>query len=247
MTLLKDFFAPSADGKGRTVWQRLRGENVKDSRPLELQYFNPMKLVVGRHVTLDHESAVRGIDFTVTGIFVYETNIGDRKFYHTDYDLVGQSLSETAPIKMRMRLEQDENQPDGYKIQMFRLFEELGSDKTFYEMLNAEDENGEHVFLINNDGDTDLETPWKYWRIDDITEPYQAEVVEMKDADRSGSIEDSELKRRSVEFWDFSRETTDAETNEPFVELFWVEMDKDSGYFKMYLGKDVRAFQVSTF
>ena len=77
----------SADGKGRTLFEMLTGRNKRDMTAQELQVHNPLQAKVGWSVSVSYEADLSGYNFFVETIWVWETRIGDKTFYHTDYNL----------------------------------------------------------------------------------------------------------------------------------------------------------------
>lgn len=240
----------SADGKGRTLFQILLGKNKRDLRPLELQYHNPLGAKVGNCVSFNHEEGIAGVNFFVEKIAVYETRVHGKKFYHTDYLLRGQTLDMDHPIRLRLRLMPDDSATNqlGCKVLVMYLYHEQGWDEGLFEVLN--DPMGE--FHVNQDDDgNDLEEPWKYWRIEDVKDPYHARVTLLSDTDGDGTVEDEELERLQVTYWDFARDTYD-EQEVQFTEYLTIELDETvvvgedgpSRYFTFFRGTEVDPEQI---
>jgi hypothetical protein len=236
---------PSANGKGRTVWEILTGGNKKDLTPKELQYHNPLKAKVGQIVTFESEPRLKEINFEITSLGIYETKIGKQSFFHTDYVLRGNSADERLPIDLRMRVTPDDKAPLGYRVQLLRLYYEMGWDQNFHDNVLGDPSMEFHV--NEDDAGKALETPWTYWRVEDVPTPYNAKLTTMKDLDKSGVIDDNELMQSNVTYWDYHRETFDDETSEKFIELLWVEMDDRSRYFTFYRGREVVASAVTVY
>ena len=101
-------------------------------------------------------------------------------------------------------------------------------------------------FYVNLDDEGNvLEEKRVYWRINDVFDPYVARVTSMKDVDQNGTIEDSELERSDVSYWDYSRITKDLDTEQDVTEYLLVEMDHDTRYFTLLRGRDIHPSQVS--
>jgi hypothetical protein len=230
---------PSANGKGRTVWDILTGSNKKDLTPKELQYHNPLKAKVGQIVSFDGEPRLRDINFEITSLGIYDTKIAGKSYFHTDYVLRGNSPDVRLPIDLRMRVLSDDKAPLGYRVQLLRLYHEMGWDEGFHNNVLGDPSMEFHV--NQDDSGKDLETPWTYWRVEDVPSPYKAKLTTMKDLDKSGAIDDNELERCDVTYWDYHRETFDDETKEKFIELLWIEMDNRSRYFTFYRGREIVA------
>lgn len=233
----------SANGKGRTVWEIIMGLNVKDMTPLELQYHNPLKASIGVSVSFAHDINLSGNNFFLEAIEVYETKIGKKKFYATDYLLKAVTLSETKPIRLRLRITPDPDAETGHRYQLYKLYQEMEWDQSFYDgVLNS----GSGDFLINNDDDgNELEKPLQYFRVGNVIDPYCAKKTAMKDENKSGTIDDDELEHSKVTYWDYSRELVDPVTEQKSIEYLDVEMDDATKYFTFYRGADILAYQIT--
>lgn len=247
----------SADGRGRTLWEILTGRNKRDMTPLELQYHNPLSAKIGCTIQFDHQPEIRGINFVIEKIAVFETRIGRKKFHHTDYFLRGTSLETEGFVRMRLRLIDDENAANqlGCRIQLLYIFQEVGWDDGLYNMLcengdhdDAVDEPGEITFKVNYDDEgNELEQPKRYWRIEGVPEPYCARVTLLVDTDKNGQIDDEELEHFSVTYWDFSRITDDPQTQQDITEFLTAEMDDESKFFTFLRGIELQPFQITVF
>lgn len=236
---------PSKDGKGRTLFEILTGRNKRDLTPLELQYHNPLGAKVGQTVSIDHDEEISGINFVLEKISVYETKIKERKFHHTDYHLKGVTLDRDRPLRLRLRLTPDEDETNklGSKITLLTLYDEMEWDEEFHDNVLS---NSEGIFDVNYDDDgKELSEPRRYWRIEDYLDPYHARVTVLADKDGNGTIEENELERLDVTYWDYSRETVDGHTDQRFCEFLTIEMNDKSHYFTFLRGREVGAFQLS--
>lgn len=232
--------------KGRTLFEILTGKNKRDLRPLELQYHNPLEAKVGCTVAIDHDERTSGVNFVIDRISVYETKIKEKKFYHTDYHLKGVTLDRDRPLRLRLRLIPDDDATNklGSKLQLLHLYDEMEYDQGLYEhVLNG----GSGVFDVNYDDDgNELEVPRRYWRVEDVLDPWHARVTVLRDADGNGKIDESELERFDATYWDYHRDTHDV-NNVKFVESLTVEMNDKSRYFLFLRGREIGAFQVQVF
>lgn len=235
---------PSADGKGRTLWDIITGRNKKDLTPQEFKYFNPLEVRVGRVISFDHVEDLIGIHFTVLRLAVYETIVNRQSYYHTDYFLRGLSNDQvqtgnTKPIYLRLRLirEDDAANELGCTIQLLQLFDELAWNDDFHDSVLAAD--SKDIFIHNDANGEPLEVPDQFFRIDDVFDPYHAEVSVLDDTDKDGEVEECEVQRSSVTYWDYHRTTEDGQ-----FEYLTVEMDNETRYFTMLRGFEVDAYQV---
>ena len=231
----------SQDGRGRTLFEILTGRNKKDMRPLELQYHNPLEARVGSHITLDQKTEYKDVNFCVESIVVYKTEIGSKDFYHTDYNLKASILECESPIKLILRLHSDTESEIGYRVQLYSLFKESQYNEDFH---NNELKNDSGELEIKEDGDGNVyDNPPIYWRVEGLIDPYLAKSTTLKDTDGDGFVEDNELEKNNVVYWDYSRMTDDSDGNE-FQEYLTVEMDDDTGYFKFLIGEDMLSSQI---
>jgi len=226
--------APSADGKGRTLWEILTGANKKDMSPLELQYHNPLKAKLGVTISFEHDQELQGINFVVEKIAVYTTEVNRKKFYHTDYLLKGVTLGSERPIRLRLRLvpNQDSVNDFGCDVQVLRLMDEFAWDEGFYNGVLLAD-NGEFHIDVDMQGNP-VDPAIVYWRVEDVRDPYAARVTVLADDDGDGTVEDEELEHYSVEYFDYSRIAVDETTKVEQPEYLWVEKNEETGYFHLY-------------
>lgn len=254
----------SSKDEGRTIWEMITGKNKKDTTPLELKYFNPLKIKVGDFVNINDYPELKGLDFEVKKIVVYELNIdvgrSSKTFYHTDYCLKGFTADGKA-IRLQLRLEKDENSSNKVEcsFKLFRLYHEEPYNKELVEYLNKpaffeseeSDEPDDYCFCINQDEDgNDLEESLMYWRIDGfdsngrlaIDEPYKAKVTVLIDENEDGQIQEEELDQYYVQYWDYHREYMNE--GSPTLEYLYAEMDDSTGYISMFKGEHIQASQV---
>jgi len=233
----------SKDAKGRTLFDILTGRNKRDLTPLELQYHNPFGARVGQKVSFECLPEFANINFDIEKISVYETKVDERKFFHTDYHLKGVSIDADKPLRFRIRLIPDEDETNklGCKVQLLHNYDGMEWDEGFYQGVLCSDTG---VFEVNQDDEgVELAEPRKYWRVEDVLDPYRARVTVLVDKDGDGKIDDSELERYDVVYWDYHRETVD-ENNLPIIEFLSVEMNDKTRYFTLLRGTEVRASQV---
>ena len=234
---------PSQDGKRRTLWEILSGKNKRDLTPLELQYHNPLGARVGNTVSFDNEPELKRINFVIEKMSVYETKVKARKFYHTDYHLKGLALGMEKPLRFRLRLIPDEDETNklGCKIQLLNHYASSEWDENLYAAAN----NDQGEFHVNyDDNDVELAEPRKYWRIDDVLDPYHARVTILADKDGDDKIDEAELERVDLTYWDFHRDTTNPDNGLEYREYLTVEMTDKTLYFTLFRGRYVEASQI---
>lgn len=245
--------------KGRTIWEILTGKKKQPITPMELRFHNPLGAKVGCVVEFEHEAELQGIGFVIEKIVVYETRIGTKKFFHTDYCLKGVALDREKPIRFRLRLMDDEDATNelGCKLQLLQAYHEMPFDQGLYDLCVANgdndpafDEGGEKTFKVNYDDEgQELEVPRRYWRIGgEQLGPYEAWVTTLKDEDGNGTVEESELEKSRLSYFDFYRLTQDEGEQEVLeyltIELNNLELPKSQRTFTLWRGPEIQAFQV---
>lgn len=245
----------SANGKGRTLFEILTGRNKRDTRPMELRFFNPLSAKVGQHISIEHEPELKNINFEVDKISVYETLITSseviHRFYHCDLHLRGLSLrkisnpyygtqDENGLLRFRLRLIKDDDETNklGCKVQLLHLYYEQEHDESLLQVLQNQE------FHVNQDDlGNELEVPRIYWRVEGVPDPYKAKVTVLADKNRDGTIEENELERHDFTYWDFARDTED-EYKVPYREFLTVEMKDKTGYLIFLRGTEVNPSQL---
>ncbi len=244
----------SADGQGRTIWDIITGRNKRDLTPLELQYHNPLEVRVGQTIRLQHEPGLSGINFNVEKMAVYETKVGRDKYYHTDYFLRGVTIGMEKPLRFRLRLTPDEDDTSELrcKVQVLHLYDEMEWNQEFYDNVLRSPSND---FLVNYDDEGNElpeEAVRQYCRCNTpdgcqhALDPYKARLTILRDVDGDGTIEDDELERFDITYWDYSR-MTDNEGGVEVEEFLTIEKDDESGYFTFLRGTEVEPYQVLVF
>ena len=239
----------SADGYGRTLWQKLMGSNVKDETSIEIRdvkpepgeeapakpqkmVCNPLNAKISAIVSIGYEGEYKGLDFKIEAIEVYTDHVGTKNFSHADYILRNDDK------KLRLRVYK---KPTGdLKCELYKDYDEMGWDQGFWDVLNHDS----HEFEVNEDDNGNrLDTPNVYWRVNGAVDPYQATKQVLKDVDGDGKVSDKEVSNVEVNYWDYSRET---DVNGVFnLEFMLVEMNSDTKYFNLYRGKEIKAFQLT--
>lgn len=240
--LFRSWSVPSGDGKGRTLFQRLFGLNKKDMTSKETKCYNPLNAKIGSTMSFD-DMEFRGINFLIESIEAYITTAAGKEFPHTDYCLKGIDQSQDKPLRLRLRVSPNKDNAKGYQLELYRPYDEMKWDEGFYtNVLQAEN----HEFHIEQDDNgNQLDEPSIYWRVNGAEDPYSAVKTIMKDSNNDGKIEESEMDKEHVSYWDYSRETTNTDTQLSFLEYILVEMDDETKYFTLYRGRQMDAFQLS--
>lgn len=243
----------------RTLFEVLTGRNKQP--PTELQFFNPLQARIGWIATFQHEPELVGIEFPVEKIWVVETVVRGRKYLHAEYGLKEVSTSLGKPLRFKLRVTPDEDAPNDIKcrLQLFFLTDEQNWDQGLYDYCCRPVcyENGQPTdlcFVVQQDDEgKPLETPRKYWRIgetarnplsDPVLDPWHGKVTLLSDPNHDGKVDNSEMDRYSITYWDFSR-ITHNDRDQQITEYFEVTLKDATRYFQMHRGTDIDAFQVS--
>lgn len=230
---------------GRTIWEIITGANQQQKKPLELQGYNPLQAKIGCTVSLKHDVRFQGINFVIERITVYDTPIGGKTFRHIDYHCKGTSLETEGFVRFRLRLLPNEDATNelGCTIQILFIYDEMPWDQGFFDNVLADPEG---IFNIHQD-DAGNQLPEdqarRYWRVEDVRDPYHSKTLIMEDEDKSGAVDESELRKGKVTSWDYSRITKD-ENGVEFTEYLTVEMDDQTRYFTILRGTDTHADDV---
>lgn len=229
--------------QGRTLYEILTGQNKP--KAMELRYYNPLQAKVGCTVSFQYEPTLAGINFVIEKITVYETKIGKKKFYHTDYHCKGTTVAMEGFLRFRLRLtpDQDANNILGCRIQVLHLYDEMPYDEDFYNGVLC---NESKILEVNQDDEgKPLEVPRRYWRVEDVFDPYHAVASTLKDTNNDGKIDESEVEEEKTTYWDYARDTED-ENGGKYTEFLYVEMSPRK-YFTFLRGREVLAEDVLVF
>jgi len=225
--------------RGRTVWEILVGSNKPDTTPLELKYYNPLKAKLGMSVTMEFEDNLSGINFFIEKIAVYKTITNGKEYLHTDYVLKGVTLDAPKPLRVLLRLVKHEDSLNklGCDLQVLQVMDEFPWDEGFYENVLCND--ARQFRVERDDAGNELREPIVYWRVDNVPDPYRADVTILSDQDGDGKVAEEELTRYSTTYWDYHREMDKSTA----LEYVWVEMD-ETKHFVLYRGTQVTADQI---
>jgi hypothetical protein len=209
----------------KTLWEILQS---KIKGPLELQLNNPLKLKLGTAVHIN-EIDFRDYTFYVKRIFDYERTINSEIFNFTDYDLLARPLG-GEDVKIRLRLNPMAN-PDEvagltHNVLLLKLYDEIAYDEGLHNVVR--DDTGKFEVLMDG---TCTE---RFFRINDVLEPYKAKVTIVSDD------KPEEFQNISLDYWDYWRDTVN-EANQSLVEYLFVEMDDSNGWFQLWKGFDINA------
>jgi hypothetical protein len=203
----------------RTLFQILTG--YKET-PLELESknFNPLKARINRGSLRLKNTEYEENSFRINEIRSIERKVGNKIHPVADYKIVDMPY-DGDPIEFRLRVV-----PSGLKDQPYNaiLLTQIAScvyDKDFVDSLSYEKSKG-----IIQEGNV------AYARVNDVKEPWKAEVTLFTDANNDGKVAADEVSKEKITYWDFWRQTESGET-----EFYFVEMDGLTGYLTFWVGK----------
>jgi hypothetical protein len=217
--------------KGRTLWEMFTG---KKDPPVEEQYFNPIRAKIGNAVAIN-DLDLKSYDFLVREIRQYQRTIEGQQFLFADYVLRAQPLKGNEVV-LRLRVNPAAKDVAGltHTVLVLRLYDELAYDKDFHGVVTDTTKKIE----VTEDGLTQT-----YWRINDVQSSYLAQVAVISDVNQDGKVEEEEVRKLQIEYWDYWRETLD-EAGSKVVQFLFVEMDKESGWFQLWRGEEINPQRV---
>ena len=206
--------------KGRTAWEILTGQNKPVAEETKIP--NPLNLKIGAHVSL-RTIELDNTLFRLLAIMAWDRKINNRSFPMTDYILTSGKANEDA-VCLRAVPREDAIK-DLALTHRFLLLEhyydaEYGEEvEAVLAACNAGDE-----FYINPD---DPEAKETFWRMGGAV-PIHAEVSVLKDLDGNGTVEEEEVEKVPMTYWDYHRTTKD-EFEVECVEYLYVQL---SGHYE---------------
>jgi hypothetical protein len=219
--------------RGRTLWEMLM-DWVQG--PVELRHYNPLRARVGSPVTIDTVD-LKEHNFFVKELRSYERRIGARHFDFIDYVLQARG-TKGDEITVRLRLVPVEGAGPGglsHHALVLQLDDEFGYNEDFDQVVR----DTTRKFQVMQDGQVVEE----FYRINEVDDPYQAEVTVMVDINEDGSVDRSEVAKLRLEYWDYWREVSD-EAGQPLKDYLFVELDNNNGWFQIWRGAEVDAQRV---
>lgn len=216
----------------KTLWQILT-EKPKEVQSAELSYYNPLKSKIGKFITL---AEFDGINFVIDQIICYNTKIGNKEFKHTDYILRGLDNTGNTVYK-RLRLIKDNSVNEfACSVQVLDQYDQFEWDKEFEDNVLL-DSSGEFHIDRTPDGQN-LDPPLIYWRVEDCKKAYNARKVILVDKDNNGVIEEKELEKENITYWDYNRIAKDKNDQKEYL---WVEKNDKNGWFTLFKGEEINS------
>lgn len=209
----------------------------KENKTLELDFYNPLKAKIGQNLSFDHDVDYKDVHFKIEKIAVYSTQIHRKNFKHIDYFL--SCIKNNEHLDVRLRLIPNPRNSNKFKcdFQFLELMDSFSWDEDFYNNVLCADSK---TFNIDYDKKGQrLENQIVYWRVDDASTQYRSEVTVLSDDDGNGVVEEKELLKYPIEYWDYSR----IKENQ-IIEYLWVEKDDEIGSFDIFQGIEIHSDHV---
>lgn len=230
-----------SETKKLTLWDRLRGKKPPSPEPekaVEEKFYNPLDLRIGSFVTID-DPAFSDMEFIVYEIVEYRRNINDKVFFFNDYRLRTNPI-DGEPVKAFLRLTpMAEPEGDISHYVVVGLIDEsedssFGWSQDFENVVT--DESGE--FIVSDNGVDDI-----YYRYNDVEGSYQADLSIVRDENNDGKVEDNEVERQQIQYWDFWRKFINEGVEE--IEFLYVEENLDHHWYTIHIGREIDPVRVS--
>lgn len=215
--------------KGKTLWEMLM---AKLHGPVELDYYNPLKAKIGSSVMIN-EIELRENNFFIKEIRQYERTIERKRFLFVDYVLLARPLhGEEIWLRLRLNPVDDPDAAAGltHTALLLRLYDEMAYNEDLYKVVTDTTKKFE---VLENGQVTE-----EYWRINDVATSYKAKLCVLKDENKDGQVDQDEVEKGELEYWDYWRDTTD-EVGQPLRQYLFVEMNTENGWFQIWRGQEV--------
>lgn len=194
------------------------------------QVFNPLGVDVGKFVWMD-DLDHRDQQFRVTRISEYTRDISGKVFRFTDYYLSNTDASKEFILRFNPMDKPLPGVAQTNNVLLLTLFDEVSYTEDFLAVLN----DTTKIFEVNLDG----VVAERYWRINDVQDPYVAKVASVETPDAK------DISAREVKYWDYWREVED-EAKQKGLEFLFIEMDTSNGWFQLWKGKDIDPYLVKS-
>jgi hypothetical protein len=215
--------------KGKTLWEMLL---AKVQGPVELHYYNPLQAKIGSALMIN-DIDLRDESFFIKEIRQYQRTMNGRPFLFVDYVLLARPLQgEDVWVRLRLNPVDDPDAAAGitHTALLLRLYDEMAYDEGLHQVVTDTTKKFE---VIENGQVTE-----EYWRINDVTSSYKAAVAILKDDNKDGQVDEEDVEKVQLEYWDYWRDATDA-FGQPVRQYLFVEMDTANGWFQIWRGQEI--------
>lgn len=247
----------------QSLWDRLRGKKPPTpEKATEEKFYNPLELRIGQLVMLDDLDIDNNLEFNVDAISEVRRSILGKSFFMVDYDLVAKPIDGDV-VRMRVRLnpleEPDKESGMTHSIILLEQYDSLEYDQGLHEIVVPEGEmlydnadpdddeapRGGGNGGLNVDDESGGQVDATFQRINDLNATHLADVAVITDENDDGKIEDSEVSRHVMKFWDYWRDIEKYGVKE--VEFLYVEMNDETGWFSIWKGREVNPEAINVF
>lgn len=217
-------------------------------RPVEqeVKFYNPLNIGIGKVIEIKYPE-YDGKDFRIENVYEYTRELNGRTFIHCCYDLVSKSGGTAERVRLLANPIKGASAEDAYpySLLLLKLDHEQQWDDSMTPVL--EDACDNKQWVVDDDGKDDdgnqVREPYHdvYYRLNDLVDPYEAEVAEIEDEDGNGKFDPSEVRTRTVTYYDFARQVEDVPGVEN-TEFYIVEKDgsvEEEGYITMWKGDEI--------
>lgn len=230
------------------LWGNDSSKPVEKEKVQEDLIYNPIGCKVGGVVKVDsldfrdHRFTVRSIREHTVQISGTDRIVKPPRHFMVDYELLARPIGK-PDFNCRLRIvpNPDSNSRTTHRAMLLTLYDDLA----YNEGLHGVVQDDTQKFVIDDDSDPDNIIHDEFWRVNDVKTSYISSIKTLADIDKSGTVDEKEVSKSSVEFWDYSRMTDmDGVEVEEFV---FVEMDKKDGWFKIWRGSEVNSERIDVF
>lgn len=211
----------------------------------EEKVYNPIGCKIGGVVKVDVLD-FRQHRFIVKEIVEHITRQNGVDHKMVDYHLLSRPIGkEDFRVRLRMLPEPNKRSALTHKAILLTQYD----DRAYEEGLHQVVQDDTKKFVINDDKmDTDPNNDdhFEYFRVGDVDTTYTAKQKKLKDEDGDGKVDENEVSKGEIDWWDYSRLTEfDGVETEEFL---YVEMDKkNGGWFQIWRGVEVNPERVEVF
>lgn len=213
-----------------TLFQILFGRKQVAEQPLESKIFNPLDLRVGNALKINTLELER-LGFNLKALREVTCNIGNEKHSFVDYDLVARPFG-SEPVSKRLRLVPANNDV-GFDVALIEKIGECGwNDEGTEDFIKSLDYNVHQGVFTEGEGDDQV----TFWRINDVQSEYKGNTLLLADKDNSGKVDQNEVEKGELTYWDYWREFEEA--GNKLIEFYFVELDQN-GYVEFWRGRQL--------
>jgi hypothetical protein len=217
---------------GQTLFQRF----VYGREIVENNYFNPAKAKIGNSFSVDAIDMI-GCIFSLREIWEYKRSMNGIDMTFGDYILLSRPIGKDD-VWLRVRFMPTGDDETPYKVLILTKYDEMPFCKELDEACRC----GSGEFIITNNDTGEQETFWRLLMNGStskrVLESYDAAISIVKDVNGDGIVESSEVQKKEVEYWDYSRDTKN-EAGHVCREYLFIEYDKEYRTQTMWRGTEI--------